>query len=159
MIGKNPSDDLSGIWHKTQFRVPLYEVDLGQGVYHGNYFHLFEQGREAFLRDLGYSYRRFMDQRLHLTIVEVSCSYRQPVLYDDVIEVHTGIKWLRTRSLSFVQAIYRQEENREPVLCTEATLNMVCIRFNGQPSTLPMDFVDMLKDWVEQGRSTTAGVS
>ena len=71
MVGSKTNQESSRIWHKTQLRVPLFEVDLGQAVYHGNYFHLFELGREAFLRDLGYPYRRFMDQQLHLKEVNV----------------------------------------------------------------------------------------
>ena len=93
------------VWHKSRFLVPLYEVDLGQGVYHGNYFHFFELAREAFLRELGYPYRRFMDQQMHLTVVESTCSYRRSLHYDDAIEIHTAIDWWRTRSLAFSQAI------------------------------------------------------
>ena len=135
-----------GDWHRTPLRVPLYEVDLGQAVYHGNYFHLLELGREAFLRDLGYPYRHFMAQQLHLTIVEASCSYRRPLLYDDLIEVHTRIDGWRSRSLTFSQAITRNEGLNGRVLCTEATLKMVCVRFSGQPTLLPTEFVDILRD-------------
>ena len=39
--------------HHFPYRIPLYEIDIGQAVYHGNYFHFFELAREAFLRDLG----------------------------------------------------------------------------------------------------------
>lgn len=126
-------------------RVPLYEVDLGQAVYHGNYFHLLELGREAFLRDLGYPYRRFMEQELHLTIVEASCSYRRPLLYDDLIEIRTRVEGWRSRSLAFSQVIYRHEDPGGLVLCTEATLKMVCVRFSGQSTLLPIAFVDILK--------------
>ena len=148
MVGKKTSDQALRPWHKTPLRVPLFEVDLGQAVYHANYFHLLELGREAFLRDLGYPYRRFMDQQLHLTIVEASCSYRRPLHYDDLIEVHTGVDWWRSRSLAFSQTIYH-DAGDGLLLCTEATLNMVCVRFTGQPTTLPPEFVDILKRWVE----------
>jgi acyl-CoA thioester hydrolase len=151
MVGNKSEDESSRVRHRTPLRVPLFEVDLGQAVYHGNYFHLLELGREAFLRDLGYPYRRFMDQQLHLTIVEASCSYRRPLLYDDLIEVQTGVDWWRSRSLAFAQAIYRNEEPGGPVLCTKATLNMVCVRFTGQPTVLPADFVSILKEWVNGG--------
>lgn len=136
-------------WHTTAMRVPLYEVDLGQAVYHGNYFHLLELGREAFLRDLGYPYRRFMEQQLHLTIVEASCSYRRPLLYDDLIEIQTRVDGWRSRSLAFAQAIYRHEEPAGLVLCTEATLKMVCVRFSGQSTLLPTAFVEILKNGSE----------
>lgn len=136
------------VWHKTTLRVPLFEVDLGQAVYHGNYYHLFELAREEFLRDLGYPYRRFMDQRLHLAVVEAACAYRRSLHYDETIEVHTGIRWIRTRSLAFSQVIFRREES--VVLCTKATLNMVCVRFSGHPASLPVEFTQLLKEWMDK---------
>lgn len=131
--------------HKTRLRVPLFEVDLGQAVYHGNYFHLFELAREDYLRQLGYPYKRFMDQQLHLTLVEISCSYRRSLRYDDQIEVATGLLWRRSRSLAFSQEIYRTEKDEKVALCTTATLNMVCVDFTGKPTTLPAEFVHCLE--------------
>jgi len=147
MAGSDFGDAAPKVWHKTRLRVPLYEVDLGHAVYHGNYFHLLELAREGFLRDLGYPYRRFMDQQLHLTVVEASCSYRRSLHYDDLIEVHTGVPWWRRRSMAFAQAIFRDEGEQGPALCTRATLNMVCVRFTGQATTLPAEFVTLLKEW------------
>jgi acyl-CoA thioesterase FadM len=46
-------------YHTTRLRVPLFEVDLGQVVYHWNYFHLFESAREDFLRTIGFPYSEF----------------------------------------------------------------------------------------------------
>ena len=133
-------------WHSTEIRVPLFEVDLGQAVYHGNYFHLFELAREDFLKAIGYSYRRLMEQQLHLTVVESSCIYRRPIRYDDLIEVRTCIQWVRRRSLAFSQLIFRDEAEKGTVLCTEATLNMVCVRFTGQPTVMPPDFLKLLRE-------------
>jgi acyl-CoA thioester hydrolase len=147
MTGDKTDDPSPKVCHKTQLRVPLFEIDLGQAVYHGNYFHLFELGREDFLRSLGYPYRRFMDQQLHLAIVEASCSYRRPVHYDDLIEIHTGVNWRRSRSLALSHTIYRHEGERELVLCTKATLNMVCVRFSGQSTILPTEFMELLNAW------------
>jgi acyl-CoA thioester hydrolase len=144
------SEDAPLIWHTTRLRVPLFEVDLGQAVYHGNYFHLLELGREAFLRDLGYPYKRFMDQSLHLTLVEVTCNYRKSLRYDDEIQVGTAVSWVRSRSLGFEQAIHRPGSGGDLELCTQVTLNMVCVRFSGQPAVIPREFLDLLKRWREQ---------
>jgi acyl-CoA thioester hydrolase len=135
--------------HRTQLRVPLFEVDLGQAVYHGNYFHLFELGREDFLRELGYPYRRFMDQQLHLTVVEVTCAYRRALHYDDVIEVRSAVVWWRSRSLGFQQSIHRHGGEHADDLCASATLNMVCVQFSGRPTVLPRDFVALLQAWTQ----------
>jgi len=134
-------------WHLTRLRVPLFEVDLGQAVYHGNYFHLFELGRESFFREVGYPYKRFMDHEMHLTIVEAHCGYRKPLRYDDDIEIRTGVAWKRSRSLGLVQLIFRHEGSLDPVLCTELHLNMVCVRFSGKPTVLPSQFVSLLDQW------------
>jgi acyl-CoA thioester hydrolase len=148
MTNDREDRDRALVWHKTQLRVPLFEVDLGQAVYHGNYFHLLELGREQFLRDLGYPYRQFMDQQLHLTIVEATISYRRALHYDELIEIHTAVEWQRTRSLAFAQAIHRKESDGRQTVCTRATLNMVCVRFSGQPTVLPPGFVELTKAWV-----------
>ncbi len=150
-MDSNAQDKAPEVWHKTRMRIPLFEVDIGHAVYHGNYYHLFELAREDFLRELGYSYRQLMDRQLHLTIVEASCNYRKSLRYDDLIEIHTGILWWRTRSLAFSQIIYRCEEEENPVICTKATLNMVCVDFSGQPTVLPVDFVDLLRGWTGNG--------
>jgi acyl-CoA thioester hydrolase len=143
--------ELSTPHHRTELRVPLFEVDLGQAVYHGNYFHLLELGREDFLRWLGYPYRSFMDQELHLTIVELSCAYRKALHYDELIEIHSAVPWWRSRSLAFEQRIYRPTDSGPSELCTSATLNMVCVRFDGRPSVLPADFVALLRQWAGAG--------
>ncbi|MGA2401462.1 MAG: thioesterase family protein [Syntrophobacteraceae bacterium] len=136
-------------YHITSLRVPLFEVDIGQAVYHGNYYHLFELAREDFLRKIGFPYREFMNRQLHLTIIESRCKYRKTLHYDDRIEIYTGIPVLGRRNLTFSQLVYRlagaraiseTESKPELELCTKAELNMVCVRFTGQPALLPEDF-------------------
>lgn len=137
-------------WHTARMRVPLFEVDLGQAVYHGNYFHLFELGRESFFRDLGFPYKRFMDGEMHLTIVEAHCNYRKSLHYDEEIEVRTGVLWKRSRSLGLTQSIYRDEGASERILCTQLNLNMVCVKFSGKPTVLPSEFVSLLEKWITE---------
>ena len=78
-------------YHITSLRVPFFEVDMGQAVYHGNYYHMFELAREDLLRKAGFPYREFMNRQLHLSVVESRCKYRKSLRYDDQIEIHTGI--------------------------------------------------------------------
>lgn len=98
------------------------------------------------MRDLGHPYGQFMEHELHLTIVDVSCSYRRPLHYDDLIEIHTAVLGWRRRSMALRQAIFRTGDSGGPVLCTHATINMVCVRFTGQPTTLPEPFTQLLKN-------------
>ncbi|MFZ2444870.1 MAG: thioesterase family protein [Syntrophobacteraceae bacterium] len=154
IITRGPASDVAATsYHITRVRVPLFEVDLGQAVYHGNYFHLFETGREDFLRKIGFPYREFMDRKLHLTIVESVCVYRKPLHYDDEIYIHTGIAWIRRRSLGFSQLIFRCGEGGEKELCTRADLTMVCVRFTGQAVVLPDDFRGIVEGLEEKSGS------
>lgn len=134
-------------YHITSLRVPFFEVDMGQAVYHGNYYHFFDMGRIDLMSKIGFPYREFLNRQLHLTIIESRCKYRKALHYDDQIELHTAITSLSRRSLSFSQLIYRlaetaARETKNPgfELCTEAQLNVICVRFSGQPTILPEDF-------------------
>ncbi len=155
MSGMEKGSEFPARWHSTYIRVPLFEVDLGQAVYHGNYYHLFELARETFLKDLGYPYKRLMERELHLAVVEATCKYRRPAHYDERLEIRTAVRWLRRRSLSMAQEIYLAPdcpeespgENPPPVLCTTLVLNMVCVRFSGQATLIPPDFAECLEKW------------
>jgi acyl-CoA thioester hydrolase len=146
-------------YHITSLRVPLFEIDLGQALYHGNYYHLFELGREDMLRSLGFPYREFMNRQLHLAVVEARCKYRKPVRYDDQLAVHTAITRLGARSLSFSQLLYRpvqpsgNDQSNGPgrELCTECRLDMVCVQFTGRPCLLPEDFRQAVEPWLKKG--------
>ncbi len=133
--------------HYFNYRIPLYEIDLGNALYHGNYFHLFELARDDFWRTIGFPYAEIMANRMHLTIVESHCKYRKPLRYDEVVQVVTGVKKIGSRSLVLHQRIFR-DGGRE--LCTEATISMVCVTFEGKPVRLPEDFRRHLEKWVEE---------
>ena len=132
-------------YHITHLRVPFFEVDMGQALYHGNYFHLFELGREEMLKKIGFPYREFMNRQLHLTVIDTRCTFRKPLRYEDQIELHTAIRALGRRNISFTQLIYRSldsEKGPSPnlELCTECRIDMVCVQFTGRVTLLPEDF-------------------
>ena len=118
-------EDSDSFYHITNLRVPLYEVDLGQALYHGNYYHLFELGREDMLRKSGFPYREFLNRQLHLTITNAHCKYRKSLQYDDQIELRTAIVSLGKRGLSFSQLIYRPVEASESGRCKGPGLRAV----------------------------------
>ena len=127
--------------HRFRYLIPLFEVDMGQAVYHGNYFHLFELAREALLREIGFGYPELVARQLHLAVVEAHCHYRLPVRYADEIEIVTRVTQVRTRSVHFAQELYLQPDNR---LATTAILKLVCINFSGKPVALPPELRNLL---------------
>jgi len=147
-------------YHVTSLRVPLFEVDMGQAVYHGNYYHFLEVGRTDMLRKIGYPYIKLTSRQLHLTIVESRCKYRKALNYDDEIEIHTGITSLNRRGLSFSQLIYRPSRDTaecqktgvrlELELCTAAQLNMLCVSFAGRVTPLPEEFRSAVEAFISK---------
>ncbi len=127
--------------HRFAYRVPLYEIDMGQAVYHGNYFHFFELAREALLRDLGFGYPELVARQMHLAVVEAHLRYRQPVRYDDQIEIYTTVTALKSRSIHFHQQLFRCTPG---TLATELRLATVSINFEGKPVPLPAELKERL---------------
>ena len=128
--------------HHFSYRVPLYETDMGQAVYHGNYFHFFEMAREALLRDLGFSYPELVARQIHLAIVESHCHYRQPVRYNELIDIYTTIAGLKSRSVKFHQQLYLSASGK---LATEVWITTVSISFTGKPIPLPPELRQKLE--------------
>jgi acyl-CoA thioester hydrolase len=128
--------------HRFSHRVPLYEIDIGQAVYHGNYFHFFELAREAFLRDIGFGYPELVARQMHLAIIEAHCRYRQPVRYDDQIDIYTTITALKSRSIHFHQQLFLSDAG---VLATEIRLATINISFAGKPVPLPPELKQRLE--------------
>lgn len=137
--------------HRTILRVPLYEIDIGGGVYHGNYFHFFEIARDDFFRHIGFPYRRLMDEyNMHLTVAQLTCAYFSPLYYDDVVTIVTGIEELKSRSIVVIQRIDKEESNGTAIPCIQAVFALVCIETEGNKkvSTLPEPLRSALKKWL-----------
>ena len=65
--------------HSFSMKVPLYEIDLGGGVYHGNYYHFFDLARESMFNEMDYPYKIIMKNGNHFTVAEANCKYLAPV--------------------------------------------------------------------------------
>lgn len=131
--------------HRFTCRVPLFEVDMGQAVYHGNYFHFFEAARAALLQEAGCSYPALVDDQFHLAVVEAHCRYRRPVGYDDEILILTHITQMKSRSLTFQQRLHQVATGE---LATDLTLTTICINASGKPTSLPEKLRQALRDWL-----------
>ncbi len=75
----------------TQVRVRYPEVDRMGVAHHSHYLAWFEIGRTEMMRCLGCSYGKMETEGIFLPVVEVSCRYRAPARYDDLLEVETSL--------------------------------------------------------------------
>lgn len=75
--------------HQTEVIVRFNEADPLGIVWHGHYLRYFEDGREAFGRQHGLSYRDFYDRGIAVPIVSVHCDYARPLRYGDTATIET----------------------------------------------------------------------
>lgn len=71
----------------TRVRARYAETDRMGVVYYANYLVWFEVARVEWLRQAGFSYRDMEREGTALPVIEAHCEYRQPVRYDDEVEI------------------------------------------------------------------------
>lgn len=115
-------------------RVRYAETDKMGVAYYANYLIWFEVGRTEWLRAYGVSYREMEAAGLSLPVIEAHCEYRQPVHYDDELEVKT-----EARLQSPVRIEFRYEAIRRSDQVTAATGYTVhaALDATGRPRRLP----------------------
>lgn len=72
-------------------RVYYEDTDAGGVVYHTGYIRYFERARTEWLRSLGYSQQRLVqEENVLFTVVDLAIHYRRPARLDDLLEIETG---------------------------------------------------------------------
>ena len=70
-----------------RLRVRFCETDAMGVVHHGSYLAYLEETRVEYLRALGRPYGRLRADGVEFPVVEVALQYRQPLRFDDVVDV------------------------------------------------------------------------
>jgi acyl-CoA thioester hydrolase len=85
----------------TDIRVRYQETDNMGVVYYANYLVWFEVARTEYLRSLGLVYRDLEKKGYYLMVAAISCRYKSPAKYDDVVRAETWIEEMKNSSLKF----------------------------------------------------------
>lgn len=81
-----PSD-----WHAVPVRVRYCETDAMGYLHHANYISYFEIARTELFRAVGGDYRAMEARGYFLVVVKVSCQYKRPARYDDVLTIRSRV--------------------------------------------------------------------
>lgn len=120
---------------EVRLRVRYAETDQMGIVYHANYLVWMEIGRVEYCRAVGIVYRDLeREDGVLLTVVEASCRYLSPALYDDEVTVRTWIAEAHARMLCFSYEMLDTSTNRR--LATGETRHVFCTR-DRKPMKLP----------------------
>lgn len=74
-----------------RIRVRFAETDAMGIVHHSRYLPYLEEGRVEFLRHIGHPYTEWREAGIDGAVLEAFVQYRQPLRFDDVVEVHVRL--------------------------------------------------------------------
>jgi len=112
---------------KATRRVEFSETDMAGIMHYSNFFRFMETAEHGFYRSLGFSVvMPETNPRLGWPRVHAECDYKQPLRFDDEVEIHLLVKEKRSKSLSY---LFRFKKLGEPVSMEVARglLTIVCV--------------------------------
>jgi YbgC/YbaW family acyl-CoA thioester hydrolase len=114
--------------------VAFHETDMAGIVHFANFFKYFEEVESAYMRSIG---RSLFDpsSETRWPRVHVSCDYRRPLHFGDVIEIGIRIDAVKERSIEFGFAVWKRTEDARELVATGRSVN-TCASYD--PTTKSM---------------------
>ncbi|MFW6019892.1 MAG: acyl-CoA thioesterase [Bacteroidales bacterium] len=126
----------------TTVRTRYADVDQMGFVYYGNYAMYYEVGRAEAMREIGTSYSEMEKKGVIMPVLSMSCQYKKPAHYDDLLTVKTIVKNIPKTRMEFDYEIYNEKD--ELLNKGETTLIFLSKETN-RPVRIPTWFEDKLK--------------
>ncbi len=131
-LSLDPPLDPSAYAFSHQIRVRFAETDAMSVVHHANYPLYLEEARVAHLREAGHSYSALRDEGVDFAVIEAFVQYRQPLRFDDVVDVHLGIGKLTRMTFQIAYLLTVGDDVRATAVTVHA-----CVDPSGRPTRIP----------------------
>jgi acyl-CoA thioester hydrolase len=108
-------------------RVYYEDTDAGGVVYHTAYLQFMERARTEWLRQLGFSHARLLqEENLLFAVVSLEVQYRRPARLDELLQIACAAKVNGGASVDFEQVIRNESgevlvQGSVRIACLEAT--------------------------------------
>jgi acyl-CoA thioester hydrolase len=112
---------------KAVRRVEFSETDMAGIVHYSNFFRYMETAEHGFFRSLGHSV--VMDKfepPMGWPRVHAECDYRQPLRFEDEVEIHLLVSEKKSKSLSYIFK-FRKLNAPTPLEVARGKLTVVCV--------------------------------
>lgn len=110
--------------HKVQY----YETDKQGVTHHSNYIRIMEETRVDAMEQMGFGYERMEAEGIFSPVMSVSCDYKSPTTFADIIQVEISVAEMSKLKMKFA---YRMT-CRDKVVCL-ATSQHCFLNTNGRP--------------------------
>ena len=108
-------------------RVEFSETDMAGIVHYSNFFRYMEVAEHAFFRSLGFSViMNHFDTPVGWPRVHAECDYRQPLHFEDEVEIHLLVTEKKSKSLGYLFK-FRKLNGPKPVEVARGSLTVVCV--------------------------------
>jgi len=108
-------------------RVEFSETDMAGIVHYSNFFRYMETAEHGFFRSLGFSVvMEHFETPMGWPRVHAECDYRQPLRFEDEVEIHLLVSEKKSKSLSYLFK-FRKLNGPEPVEVARGSLTVVCV--------------------------------
>ena len=91
--------------HKVQY----YETDMMGLTHHSNYIRWMEEARIDFMDHMGYPYTRMESEGIMSPVRSLSCSYKRPTTFDDVVSIDVSVESFTGARLILEYRMTRQD--------------------------------------------------
>lgn len=122
-------------------RVYIEDTDAGGIVYYVNYLKFMERARTEYLRSFGHNKAGANPESYQFVVVAADVAYKKPAYLDDELRVTASVTKCTAASVSFAQAVWRQD-----TLLSTADIRIACV--NGstlKPIPIPPELTSDLK--------------
>ena len=125
---------------EIEFSVRYSETDQMSFVYHGNYVKYFEMGRIAWLKKLGFSYKKMEEDGVLMPVIDIKINFKKPALFDDKLKLVTKLVRTPSYMIEFEFDIIKKENIISSGYTKLVFLNSVA----SKPMRCPNSIIDAL---------------
>ena len=140
-LATEPSLDPETYPFHHRLRVRFAETDAMGIVHHSRYAPYLEEARVEFLRAIGRPYTAWREAGLDSAVLELWVQYRQPLRFDDLVDVH--VRLVSATRTSFEMAYLLTVGGR---VHARAVTVHGCVTTEGRPTRLPAWLPELLAD-------------
>lgn len=116
-------------------RVRSYELDGYGHVNNANYLNYLEYARHEFLRDVGFDYKKSLQEGYGIYVARIEIDYKRPAYTDDTLLIKS-----RPIKKGAVSGVIAQEIWRGDDLLVEAKVTWAFVDSKGQPIKVPPEW-------------------
>lgn len=131
--------------HIYQHKVQYYETDQMGVTHHSNYIRWMEESRIDFLEQIGWPYQRLEALGISSPVTNVSCKYKLPTFFAEVINITPKVESFNGVTLKIV---YQMTNAAGKIVC-EAASEHVFLNSKGMFIRLHRDFPELNAKLIE----------